>query len=151
MNTSKIISSLLLITILALTPAIAQESTQTEVSDQDLKKFAAVLQEIQAVNQQAQQDMVVIVEDEGLEIKRFNEIRQAQANPDMEVDVSEEEVKMFNSATEELVKIQEDAQKDMESEIKEEGLTVAQYQNIATQIQNNPELQQKLQQYLQQG
>jgi len=125
MNTSKIISSLLLITILALTPAIAQESTQTEVSDQDLKKFAAVLQEIQAVNQQAQQDMVVIVEDEGLEIKRFNEIRQAQANPDMEVDVSEEEVKMFNSATEELVKIQEDAQKDMESEIKEEGLTVA--------------------------
>lgn len=151
MNTSKIISSLLLITILALTPAIAQEATQTEVSDQDLKKFAAVLQEIQAVNQQAQQDMVVVVEDEGLEIKRFNEIRQAQANPDMEVDVSEDEVKMFNAATEELVKIQEDAQKDMETEIKEEGLTVAQYQNIATQIQNNPELQQKLQQYLEQG
>ncbi len=145
----KKITSLLLFTLIGVMTAFAQSEQQKEVSGEELKQFASAFQQVQTVNQQAQQKMVSTVEEEGLEVQRYNEIQQAQQDPNQEDNATDEELKQYEAATQELEKIQAQAQQEMQGKIIEEGLTVNRYQEIAAIVQSNPELQQKLQEYLQ--
>ena len=148
MRTMKI-TSLLLFTLIIGMGAFAQTEQKEEISDQELKQFASALQQIQVINQQAQQAMVKAVEEKGLEVQRYNEIQQAQQDPNQEAEVTEKELKQYETATQELEEIQVQIQQQMQAKIVEEGLTVNRYQEIAAVIQNDPELHQKLQEYLQ--
>ncbi len=130
-------------------PAPFQQPSQaTEVSDKELELFASAFQQVQNVDQQAQQNMIKAVEEEGFEVQRFNEIQQAQQNPNQDSNATNEEMNKYESASKELEIIQGQAQEEMQEKIIEEGLTVPRYQEIAAAIQANPELQQKLQEYL---
>jgi ubiquinone biosynthesis protein UbiJ len=145
MRTLKIISLIMMFTISGM-GVFAQQASE-EVTDKELKQFASAFQQVQRVDQNAQQIMIKAVQDEGLEVQRFNEIQQAQ-QANQEVDASNEEIKKYESASTELKKIQVQAQQEMQEKITEEGLTVPRYQEIATSIQASPELQEKLQEYL---
>lgn len=122
-----------------------QQQQTGEISDQELQQFASAARQIQSINQDVQQEMVNVVQQEGLGIQRFNEIQQAQLNPNQEVEATREELKQYERSIQQLQTIQSQAQKEMESKIKEEGLTVERYQQIVAAIQSSPELQQKLQ------
>ncbi len=147
MSTVKKITSLFMMLIISGIGVFAQAGE--EVTDKELKQFASAYQQVQNVDQQAQQDMVKAVEEEGLEVPRFTEIQQAQQNPNQGSDVTNEEIKKYESASKEIEKIQDQAQKEMQEKIIDEELTVPRYQEIAAAIQASPELQQKLQEYLQ--
>ena len=149
MHTMKKITGLLLFTLISGMGAFAQTEQKEEISDQELKQFASALQQIQVINQQAQQAMVKAVEEKGLEVERYNEIQQAQQDLNQEAEATEKELKQYETATQELEKIQVQIQQQMQAKIVEEGLTVNRYQEIAAVIQNDPELHQKLQEYLQ--
>jgi hypothetical protein len=149
MITMKKITSLLLFILISGIGAYAQTEQKEEVSDQEIKQFASAFQQIQAVDQMAQQDMIKAVEDEGLDVERYNEIQQTAQDPNQEIDVNGDELKKYEIATKEIEKIQMEAQQQMQEKIVEEGLTIDRYQEIAAVIQNDPELQQKLQKYLQ--
>jgi hypothetical protein len=149
MITMKKITSLLLFILISGIGAYAQTEQKEEVSDQEIKQFASAFQQIQAVDQMAQQDMIKAVEDEGLDVERYNEIQQTAQDPNQEIDVNGDELKKYEIATREIEKIQMEAQQQMQEKIVEEGLTIDRYQEIAAVIQNDPELQQKLQKYLQ--
>lgn len=137
-------SSLLLIAMLfAYTQVLAQ------ISDNEMNQFASAVQKVEGVNQQVQQAMVKAVEKEGLNVERFNEIYQAEQDPTKESNSSQEELQKFKSANAELGKLQSQAQVEMEKQVKSEGLTTKRYQEIATTIQKDRELQQKLQKILQ--
>jgi len=120
-----------------------------DVTDQEIKQFASAFQQVQRVDQKAQKTMIKAVQDEGLEVQRFNEIQQAQQDPNQEVNATNEEMKKYEVTTRELEKIQGQAQQEMQEKITEEGLTVPRYQEISAAIQASPELQEKLQEYLQ--
>ena len=145
----KKLTSLLLFTLISAIGAFSQTEQKENVSGEELKQFASAFQQVQTVNQQAQQTMVKAVEEKGLEVQRYNEIQQAQQDPNQEANATGEELKQYETATQELEKIQVQAQQQMQEKIIEEGLTVNRYQEIATVVQNDPELQQKLQEYLQ--
>ncbi|MCF8228479.1 MAG: DUF4168 domain-containing protein [Bacteroidales bacterium] len=147
MSTVKKISSLFMLLIISGIGVFAQAAE--EVSDKELKQFASAFQQVQNVDQQAQQKMINAVEEEGLEVPRFNEILQAQQNPNQDTDATNEEIKKYESATKELKKIEGQAQQEMQEKIIEEGLTVPRYQEISAALQDSPELQEKLQEYLQ--
>lgn len=138
----KLISTvgLFLFTIFAVTA-----QTQEKVTDEQLQKFAQAYQTIQQSNQEMQQKMVSAIENEGITAERFNTIYEAKMDPEKEVDASEDEMKKQEAAMEKVQKMQEDSQKVMEDKIKEKGLTMEQFQNIGAQVQQNPELQQKMQ------
>lgn len=142
----KKITSLFIVFVIGSMGLFAQAE---EVSDTELQQFASALQQVQSVDQDAQQDMVKAVEEEGFEIQRFNEIHQAKLDPNQEADASNEEEVMYEMASKELEKIQVDAQQKMQKKIAEEGLTVTRYQEIMASLQTNPDLQQKLQEILQ--
>lgn len=145
----KKITSLLLISMIGIMSAFAQTDQKEEVSAEELKQFASALQQVQTVNQQAQEKMVKTVEEEGMEVQRYNEIQQAQQDPSQEAKVTDEELKQYEVATQGLEKLQVQVQQEMQEKIIEEGLTVNRYQEIAATVQNDPELQQKIQEYLQ--
>lgn len=118
---------------------------QEQVSDEQLQKFADAYLEVQKANQVIQQEMVVAIEKEGLTPQRFNEIYEAKMNPEKEVEATEEEMEKQDAALIVIQEIQKTSQAKMEEKIKENGLTMEQFQAIGAQVQQNPELQQKLQ------
>ncbi|MFN2262045.1 MAG: DUF4168 domain-containing protein [Psychroflexus sp.] len=119
--------------------------TESKVSDADLEKFADAYMALQQDNQQVQQKMVTAIEGEGLSAERFNEIHQASMDPNSESDASAEEKKQHEAALAQVEKIQEGNQKKMEKKIKEKGLTMEKYEAIGAKLQQDPEMQQKLQ------
>ena len=141
-------TSLFLLLMLIGSPA-AFSQTEKSVSEEEMKQFATSIQQVEIVNQQAQQEMVSVVEKEGLEVQRYNEMQQADMDPDREIDATGEEMEKYDQATEELGKIHARTQEKMQESITQEGLTVARYQEIATIISNDPEMQQKLREILQ--
>jgi hypothetical protein len=119
--------------------------TQEKVSDAQLQKFAEAYQTVQQVNQQIQQKMVTAIEAEGITAKRFNEIYQAEMNSEVEVDATEDELIKQRAALKKIEGMQSGVQEDMQNKIKEKGLTLEQYEKIGAQLQNNKDLQKKLQ------
>ncbi|MFO7934671.1 MAG: DUF4168 domain-containing protein [Bacteroidales bacterium] len=148
MITFKKTTSLFLLLMLIGSPA-AFAQTEQAVSEEEMKQFAASIQQVEIINQQAQQKMVSAVEKEGIEVERYNEMQQADMDPDREIDATGEEMEKYNQATEALAIIQARTQEEMQDKITQEGLTVARYQEIATIISNDPEMQQKLREILQ--
>lgn len=144
----KITSLILFITIGSMS-AFAQTEQKEEVSGEELNQFASALQQVQTVNQQAQGVMIKTIEEEGLEVQRYNEIQQAEQDPNQETNATDEELKQYEVATTEIEKIQIQTQQVMQEKIVEVGLTINRYQEIAAIVQNDPELQQKIQEYLQ--
>jgi hypothetical protein len=128
---------------------LPQQSQPTEVSDSELKQFATALIKIQSIEQQVQGKMVTAVNGAGIEVQRFSEILKATQDPNTEVDASDKEIEKFDDANQAIEKIQNQAQHDMQNVVRENDLTVNRYQQIMAAVQNDPELQQKLQEQMQ--
>lgn len=124
-----------------------QQQQQIEVSDAELNKFAQVYQGIQVANQEIQKEMMGVIEEEDLEVPTFNEIHMAKME-NQEVDASPEDLEKYEEAVEKIEVLQVGFQERLEGLIVEEGLTVDRYQQIATALQADQELQQRLQEIL---
>lgn len=132
--------------ILALTLLFSAASfAQTEVSDADLNKFANAYKAVQMENQEMQQDMVEMIQNEGLELDRFQSIQQASVNPEAKVDATKEELSSYKKVMAEIEKMQPKLQEDMAKLIADNGLTLDRYQEIGAALQSDQALQQKLQ------
>jgi hypothetical protein len=131
-------------------PAPAEAAPQTDISDTELTQFASALQEVQAIRQAAEMEMVAAIEAQGLSVDQFNAIAEAQQNPEAqaEISLSEEEVASFGSAIEEVNELSQSAQADMVVAVESEGLSVAAYNQIASIVRDDPSLQDELRQIL---
>ena len=123
-------------------------SAQTEakkVTDQELNKFANAYQAVQVENQKAQQEMVAMIEESGLDVEKFQKIQKAQMDPNTEVEATEKELTAHKQVMAEIQAMQPKLQSEMEGLIKKQGLTMQRYQEVPAAIQTNQELQQQLQ------
>ncbi|RAV29493.1 DUF4168 domain-containing protein [Sinomicrobium soli] len=125
-----------------------QQQQKVEVSDDELGKIADAFEGITEINVKAQQEMVKVVEDSGFEVDRFNELYEASQDPAKEGDASDEEKEKFGVAMNKMQELQSGFQKEMEDVIKEEGITLDRYQQVAMALQSDVELQQRLQSLL---
>lgn len=128
-------------------PQQQQQQQEIEVTDAELEKFAEAYQGIQVANQDAQKRMIAVVEGEDLEIGTFNEIHQAKMQ-NQQVEASDEDLQRHARAVEKIEEMQPEIQSQMEEIITEADLTVERYQEIATAMQSDPQLQQRLQQIM---
>ncbi|WP_189605219.1 DUF4168 domain-containing protein [Salinimicrobium marinum] len=126
------------------TPLQQSEVQQIEVSDAELEKFAQAFQRIRMINQEAQQQMMQVVQDEGMDIQRFNEIYQASMDPAVNVETTSEEQEQYSNISSEIEKMQGSFQSRMEEVITKQDMTVQRYEQIATQLQTDPQLQERL-------
>jgi hypothetical protein len=118
-----------------------------EVSDEELEQFVQAFKEIQVIEHQVQMEMLNTVQQEGIDVDRFNEYLNAQHDPVQQFNATDEELQRFNEAYHEIEEIHLKAQQDMHEAIEDNNLTLERYREIAMVIQANPELIQKLQQH----
>lgn len=118
---------------------------ETEVSDVELTQFANAYQEMQIQNQEAQQVMVKIIEDEGMDVQRFSTIQQASMDPNQEVEATDAEMKMHDNAIAKMQKLQPEMEKKASEKIVATGLTMERFEALAAVIQKDQALQQRLQ------
>ncbi|NMG59603.1 DUF4168 domain-containing protein [Geitlerinema sp. P-1104] len=132
-------------------PGGMQEAPQMDVTESDLERFAIAIQQIQAIEQQAQAQMIEVIEAQGLTIERFNEIAQSQQDPNLqaEVNVSNEEAQVFDQAVERISGIRQEAEMEMETAVQQEGLDVQEFNLISQAVQQDPSLQQRVMEMLQ--
>lgn len=121
---------------------------ETEVSDTELAQFANAYQEMQVQNQEAQQEMVKIIEAEGMDVQRFSAIQQASMDPNQEVDATPEEMKMHENAIGKMQELQPELEKKASEKIVATGLTMERFEALAAVIQKDQGLQQRLQEIL---
>lgn len=122
-------------------PAVPQEQQQTETNfdDQELQQFASAAGKVMVLQQETEQKMIQAIEEENLELEKFNQILQSQQNQEIEANASEEEMQSFNSAAEKIIKIQTEVQTDMMRVIQEEGLEPQKYEQILMAYQSDPD------------
>tara|TARA_R100000951_G_scaffold113176_1_gene114689 strand:+ start:171 stop:623 length:453 start_codon:yes stop_codon:yes gene_type:complete len=121
----------------------AQDESQN-VSDEDLEAFVVIYKEVQTENKKIQQKMAGTIQAEGMEIKRFNEINQANANPNKEVEATTEEMEAYNKVTKKVKKMRTDFQQKVKEMINEaEDMTLEKYQEIYAELQKDKSLQKK--------
>jgi len=125
------------------------QQVQIDVSDEEFEKFASAFQHVRAITMGAQQEMADAVQEEGMDIKRFNEIHNAHLNPEVEVTATTEEKQKHEAILKEIETIQVNIQSAMEEKIQEQGLTLQRFEQIAMKMENDPELQQKLREHFQ--
>jgi len=130
------------------TQAAASVKAQTEITTAELNKFADAFQEVQVENQAAQQKMMGIIKNEGLDVQRFTEIQKAQMNPEAEVEATDEELKMHAAVVTELKKMQPELESKMQAIITEHDLTLDRYKAVAMALQQDKSLQQKFQEIM---
>lgn len=155
MKIRNLVSSLLLIFVLGGATLTAQntpmpkQQEQIEVSDAELAKFAEAFQKMRMANQKAQQQMMQIIKDEGMDLQRFNEIHQASRNPNKEVEATKAEEEKYSAVVEELESLQPQFQKKMQTIISNSDLSMERYQKLAMALRTDQELQKRLQEIMQ--
>ncbi len=152
----KFASFLLFFTILGTVAASAQisqpqpqQQQKVEVSDGELEKFANAFQGIRMITQQAQQEMMTVVQQSGMNVEKFNKIQQASMNPETTVEATAEEKAKHKEIAAELEDMQMGYQEQMQEVIEEQDLTLQRYEQIAMGLQNDPELQERLKNHFQ--
>jgi hypothetical protein len=131
--------------VTAQTTSLPQQQEQIEVSKKELTEFAQVFQQMRLLNQEAQKEMIEVVKNEDFELQRFNEIHQAKLDPNKEIETTDIEDKKYSLVVAELKNIQPEFQKKIQELISESNLSMAEYQQIAMALKNDPEIQQRLQ------
>lgn len=129
-------------------PSNQEKSEQNDIPKKELKQFASALVKVQEVNQKTQAKMIKAVETEGMTVERYNEVLQAQNQEGTESDATPEEQKSFEAVSTKIQSLQQESEVKMKANIEEEGLSITRYQEIAAMVQNDPELQQKLQTFM---
>ncbi len=146
-NQITLVSSLTLSIVLFF--SLPVKGIADDFSDSELEGFANAVVQIMSIQQQGQQQMMGKIEEADMTVERFNEITiQVQEMGVDQVEMAEEEAEVFIMLSEEIEQIQIDLEEIMIGAIEEEGITIEKYEEIMTAYQQNPELQQRVQQLL---
>jgi hypothetical protein len=128
-----------------------QPMADADVSDEELEAFVEVNMSLQETQMEAQEEMIVILEDEGISIENYNQIAQGlqagQSEEDLAVDAAEFE--KFESASQRIEEIEQRLDDDFENAVAESGMDSGRFMEINMLIQQNPELMQRVQQLIQ--
>lgn len=126
-----------------------QEAPDVDVSDEEAATFADAAMQAQQIQMQAQQKMVGVIKEEGLDIQTYQKIarstRQGGQAPDS---ISENDMEKYQNATDSLKKMQSEIQEQVTNAIEETGMEMERFQNISRAAQQDTALQRQIQEQL---
>ena len=132
-------------------PMQQPEAPQVEVGSAELDQFAEAMNQVQEIQIDSQSRIENQITESELDQQRFQEIHSASINPQIELpdDVSEAEQAAYDELLEQLVEVEQEAQGEMQTAVQDAGLDVQRFNEIATAIQQDDELWQRLQERMQ--
>ena len=145
MTKIKILTSLVMFILISCSVVFAQN--QPDVSDKELKQYAEASAQIQTMKQQLHLKKLEIVEEGGMTMQRFYEIKQAQQNPNQELKASASEMELFIELNRKTGAMFAEAQQKEQEIIEKTGLTLKRHTEIKEMSQNNPEVSKRLMKY----
>src|SRR5699024_9259021 len=114
--------------------------------DSELEQFATISQGVMQKNQEAQQEMLSEIEEEGLTGDRYNELHMAEQNPSaVEKAPSEEEMEKKQRVDEKLQKLEQKMQEESIKIVEDGGMSIDRYQEVAQAVQSDQSLMEKYQ------
>jgi hypothetical protein len=146
--------TVVILAILAVPAAVAQNTSpggsnqaqQMDVSEEELEQFAAALENVQSIRQEMVEDTQGAVADSSLDESRFQELYRAdQGGPAPSEGASDQEAAEYDRVMQEIQQIQQQSNQEMVQAVREEGLEVQRFNQIAQAIQQSPDLQQRFQ------
>ncbi len=124
-----------------------QPAPDIDVSDKEADKFADAEVKAQQVQMNAQKKMVSAIKDQGLDIKTYQKIAaQSSQGGKASNKVSDEKMKKYQKATDNLKKIQKDTQKEIADAVNDAGMKMDRFQKISQAAQQDTSLRKKLMQ-----
>lgn len=127
-----------------------EQTIREDFSNDELEKFVDVYVQVVEIQQENEAVMLKAIEDENLDINRFNEILQAQQQQQSatEINATAEEMASFNNAAQKIMSVQREANTEMQ-QIIEQDLGLDTYEQIVMAYQQSPEVQQRVNELLQ--
>lgn len=128
-----------------------QSAPQTQVSPQELQQFAKAIKQLLAIEQDANQQMLMAITQEGLSPDRFDEIYKGQQNSQAQPTnpVSQEEKQKFARAMTKVSGIEQQVQPRMKKAVQDQGLELTRFDQIMAAVQRSPDLKQQVQKLIQ--
>ena len=125
-------------------PQTPTQSTQN-FSDEDIKTFVKINKQIMPLQEGIQADMVSTIEENGMEVPRFQQLAQAQQTGKLiEASNNPKELETFSKTGEKILKLQEDLQGEIEEVIVKNEMSPEKFETIYMAYNSNPELKQKV-------
>lgn len=143
------ISSILMVCFVRMgnTQEVPTERPQVrdDFTDDEYNQFVSVSKELLPLQQDADEKMMNALGENDIEMKRFQELFQAQQQGNIR-DASDDpkEIASFNKAGQQMMKIQEETGKQIEQKITESGMDVNTFREISQAYQQNMEVRQKI-------
>lgn len=124
-----------------------QPTVDTDVSDEELEQFLDASAKAQEVQMGFQQQMIDIVEGEGIDVETYIQIAEGiqMGQAEEDIDVSESDMEKFRSASASIEEVGQEMDAQLAEAIEEEGMSMDRFQEINMAIQQDPELQQRIQ------
>ncbi len=119
------------------TPVQQEPPVKENFEKKQLESFIEANVKVVQVEHASQQRLVQEVEKSGLSVERFNELANAQTTTDSPVKMDSTEQKSFDQAVQKLNLVQQEIEKEMVAKIKETGLDLDTYQEIAYAYQKS--------------
>ena len=120
--------------------------TSSQISPEDLQKFANSIKQLQMIDRKTQTEMLEAVKGVGLTEERFMEIYQNQKSPQAQpkTEISQTEKQRFDQAFTKIQQIQQQTQAQMKQAVETEGLEIQRFNSIMASVQRDPALQKKV-------
>ncbi|MFH5833699.1 DUF4168 domain-containing protein [Halalkalibaculum sp. DA3122] len=131
--------------------AMQQQAPEVDLSDEEVGTFADAIMNAQQIQMKAQQQMVGIIKEEGLDVETYQQIAkstQMGESPE-ESGASQEDIEKFESASEAMQEAQKEIQNQIASAVEETGMEMQRFQEINRAVQQDPELQKQIRSKLQ--
>ncbi|EON75003.1 hypothetical protein ADIS_4492 [Lunatimonas lonarensis] len=130
-------------------PGQQDQPVKEDFSDAEIEQFVAINMDMMPIQQAAEAKMIDAIESAGLEIERFQQLFQAQQLGNI-TDASEDpqEIAKFNEAGQQIMKVQEEANQEIQQMILDADMQVQTFQEISTAYQQSPVVKAKVDQIL---
>lgn len=124
-----------------------KQDTSNDVSNKELKEFGHAFEAMQKINMKAKPKAQKMIQQSGLTKQRYIQIRMSKMNSKGAdtLHVTKKEQKEYQKLQPKLTKLQHKAQAKLMASVKQQGLTFKRFQQIAMEIRQNKQLQQKFQ------
>ena len=115
-----------------------------DFSDKELKSFIKASKKVSLIQKQRDKKVVNAIEKEGLSVERFNEILEAQKNPEKKTDASAEELTSFNTAAQIIMSEDQMIEKKKAKAVEQTGIDMDTYKEIMFSYRQSPKIQEKI-------
>lgn len=134
-------------------PGMEEAPPPEPVTEEELQGFAIAYGEIQGIQVELDERMSSTLEGSDMESQRFYELNQMaeESGPTEGLPgVSDEEFSEYQDVLADLIVIQDDMQNQMVAVVREVDLTVERFNEIIVIVQQDPDLAERVQNYIQQ-